>query len=64
MLVAAREHNARLDTFTRCQETQALVITLIDDLAYDLERAYNHLKRGTAYNTHSLDRAKQILGRE
>lgn len=57
----AHEHNARLDTFTRCQETTDLYLTLIDDLAYDLGRAYNHLKRGTTYNTHSLDRAKQLL---
>lgn len=57
----ACEWDARLDTFTRCQETTDLYMTLIDDLVYDLGRAYNHLKRGTSYNTYSLDRAKQIM---
>jgi hypothetical protein len=59
----AYDANLRLDTFTRCQEYQALVVTLIDDLVYDLERAYNNLKRGTTYNTHSLDRAKKLIGK-
>jgi hypothetical protein len=61
LLPVCVEYDARLDTFTRCQETTDLYLTLIDDLVYDLGRAYNHLKRGTSYNTHSLDRAKQIL---
>lgn len=34
------EWDARLDTFTRCQDTMAPVISLVDELVKDLEEAY------------------------
>jgi hypothetical protein len=55
----AHEHNARLDTFTRCQEMMAPVMSLIEELVWALE--------AEAYSDHKRDlivSAKQILGRE
>ena len=34
---AAHAHNARLDTFTRCQETTAIHLSLIDELVQSLQ---------------------------
>jgi len=34
----AMEHNARLDTFTRCQETMAPVFSLVDELVGEIEK--------------------------
>jgi hypothetical protein len=50
---------ARLDTFTRCQETQAPAMSLIEELVWALE--------AEAYSDHKRDlivSAKQIIGRD
>jgi hypothetical protein len=51
------ERNARLDTFTRCQETMAPVMALVDELVKEVEDAYS------AYGVmpECVDRAKQIM---
>jgi hypothetical protein len=36
-VIAAAEHNARLDTFTHCQESQAIVTSLNDELVEALD---------------------------
>lgn len=54
----ACEWDARLDTFTRCQETMAPVMSLIEELVWALE--------AEAYSDHKRDlivSAKQITGR-
>jgi hypothetical protein len=64
MLVAAREHNARLDTFTRCQETMAPVMSLVDEMIADIRyRAYHDADDEDDEKSKALlYRAKQILG--
>ena len=57
----AAEHSARLDTFTRCQETTDVYVSLIGDLVNELEWSYSFLPRGKTYSTCALDRAKQIM---
>jgi predicted DNA-binding protein len=59
MLFAA-ELNLRLDTFTRCQETTDVYVSLIIELVKEVEDAYS------AYGVmpECVDRAKQIIGRE
>jgi hypothetical protein len=55
----ATEYDARLDTFTRCQETMAPVMSLIEELVWALEaEAYSDHKRVLIVS------AKQIIGRE
>ena len=53
----AHEHNARLDTFTRCQETTAMYVGIIEELVYELETAYT----AEGVLPACVDRAKQIM---
>jgi hypothetical protein len=53
-------HNIRLDTFTRCQETTALYVGIIEELVYELETAYT----AGGVLPACVDRAKQITGKE
>lgn len=59
-------HNARLDTFTRCQETTDVYVSLIEDLVRELENAspWIHDSSQYCFAADAVDRAKQILGRE
>jgi len=60
----ALEHNARLDTFTRCQETIAPVMSLVDEMIADIRyRAYHDADDEDDEKSKALlHRAKQILG--
>lgn len=65
----AHEHNARLDTFTRCQETTDFYVSLVDDLVKEIESCYGQLRMSIAgdldrfYVSPVLDRAKKIIVR-
>jgi hypothetical protein len=63
---AAKEHNARLDTFTRCQETTDVYVSLISELIEDIESLADWANSTSEKNMVAgiVDRAKQILGRE
>lgn len=52
------ELNLRLDTFTRCQETTDVYVSLIQEMANTLEDCYGEWVDGD----NLLDRAKQIMG--
>lgn len=57
------EYNARLDTFTRCQETTAIHLSLIDELVKEIESCHADLRSENWYvprKSALLDRAKQI----
>lgn len=57
------ELNLRLDTFTRCQETTDVYVSLIDELAQELELAEEWVekkKQGDRIDS-LIDRAKQLL---
>jgi len=57
-------HTARLDTFTRFQETTDLYVSLIDELVMELELAAEWVekkKQGDRIDS-LIDRAKQIIG--
>lgn len=63
----AAEHDARLDTFTRCQETTSIHLSLIDELVQEVESCHADLRKENWYVPRQsvlLGRAKQILGRE
>lgn len=51
------ELNLRLDTFTRCQETTDVYVSLIQEMANTLEDCYGEWVDGD----NLLDRAKQIM---
>lgn len=51
------EWNHRLDTFTRCQETTDVYVSLIQEMANTLEDCYGEWVDGD----NLLDRAKQIM---
>ena len=59
---AAHAHNARLDTFTRCHETTAMMGVIVDDLIRKLERLSMHVD---TYDQASIfctvQNAKQIM---
>ena len=60
-------HTARLDTFTRCQETTSIHLSLIDELVQEIESCHADLRKENWYVSRQsvlLGRAKQILGRE
>ena len=50
----AHEHNARLDTFTRCQETTDVYVSLIEEMVEILD-GLGH------YDADVVVRAKQIM---
>lgn len=74
LLPVCVEYDARLDTFTRCQETTAIHLSLIDELVQSLqwyvdEDEINEDDEGNCYwvaGKHAAqsicDRAKQIMG--
>jgi len=64
--IATCEFNARLDTFTRCQETQCMVGVIVDDLIRELDNAKTFINDGytRARIACTIKNAKQILGRE
>ena len=59
----AEEWDARLDTFTRCQETTDVYVSLIQEMVMDIEglaiAAYGCVPQ---QSQDILDRAKQIMG--
>jgi len=59
----AHEHNARLDTFTRCQETMAPVMSIIEEMIADIEYLNNDAYGSMQCPSQEIiDRAKQLLG--
>lgn len=62
----AYEWTGRLDTFTRCQETTALHLSLIAELLQEIESCHADLRSENWYvprQSDLLDRAKQIMER-
>ena len=59
----AIEWDARLDTFTRCQETDPMVGALVDDLISELDNAKSFITDGytRARITCTIENAKQIM---
>lgn len=59
---AANAHNARLDTFTRCQETTEVYVSLVEEMLMEIEglaiAAYGCVPQ---QSQDILDRAKQIM---
>ncbi len=61
------EQQTRLDTFTRCQETTDVYVSLVDEMVKELEICYGQLRMAIAgdldrfYVSPVLDRAKQIM---
>ncbi|MNL55501.1 hypothetical protein D3C87_1789200 [compost metagenome] len=55
-------HDARLDTFTRCQETTDVYVSLVDEMVMEIEglaiAAYGCVPQ---QSQDILDRAKQIM---
>ena len=68
--MASRVQQARLDTFTSCQETTDVYLSLVDDLVNELDEIAGWVEAGRADGddviraTRLTDRAKKILGRE
>lgn len=59
------DHDARLDTFTRCQETTAIHLSLIEEMLQEIESCHADLRSENWYvprKSALLDRAKQIMG--
>lgn len=60
---ACTELDIRLDTFTRCQETTDVYVSLVDELVQELELAAEWVekkKQGDRIDS-LIDRAKQIM---
>lgn len=57
------EFNARLDTFTRCQETTDVYVSLVDEMVKELESTLDWTAPFEEFNNrHKLvHRAKQIM---
>ena len=56
------ELNLRLDTFTRCQETTDVYVSLVDELVKELEWSYAGLEAYEIdHDTEVFNRAKQIM---
>lgn len=61
--VRFREYDIRLDTFTRCQETTDVYVSLVDELVQELELSAEWVekkKQGDRIDS-LIDRAKQIM---
>ena len=59
----AGEWYARLDTFTRCQETTDVYVSLVDEMVAELEHVALYAYGCVPLQTQDiLDRAKQIMG--
>lgn len=56
------EYDARLDTFTRCQETTDVYVSLIGEMVADIEYLIELAAGNEPYSTAcTLKRAKQIM---
>lgn len=57
-------YNARLDTFTRCQETTDVYVSLISELIEDIESLadWSNSTSEKKMVAGIIDRAKQIMG--
>ena len=55
---ASVEHDTRLDTFTRCQETTSLYAGIIDDMIGDME-----LINDVSTDLHAIGIARESIGR-
>ena len=57
------DHDLRLDTFTRCQETTVVYVSLVDEMLMEIEglaiAAYGCVPQ---QSQDIVDRAKQIMG--
>lgn len=64
MMHRATDHDLRLDTFTRCQETTDVYVSLVDELVGQLSDAKAWVKWEEQLDTiqAALHRAKQIMG--
>lgn len=62
----AAEWDARLDTFTRCQEMTAVVVGIAEELVRELENAspWIHDSSQYCFAADVVDRAKQIMGKK
>lgn len=62
----AHEHNARLDTFTRCQETTDVYVSLVEELVMDLQARFDYYSDDVDDQRSALliNRAKQITWRD
>lgn len=58
------EWDARLDTFTRCQETTDVYVSLVEELVRELENAapWIHDSNQYCFAADVVNRAKQIIG--
>lgn len=55
-------HDARLDTFTSCQESMAPVLSLIEEMVADIEYLIEFADGNEPYSTtETLNQAKQLL---
>jgi hypothetical protein len=56
-------HNIRLDTFTRCQETTDVYVSLVEDLIEDIESLADWTNSTSEKKMVAgiIDRAKQIM---
>lgn len=60
--VCVYEYNIRLDTFTRCQETTDVYVSLVDELIKELEWSYAGLEACEIdHGSEVLSRAKQFM---
>lgn len=62
--IAAEEWDARLDTFTRCQETTALYVGIIDEMIREMEliNSVGTDLRAVGIAREAIGRAKQKMG--
>lgn len=60
------EWNHRLDTFTRCQETTDVYVSLVDELVMDLQTRFDYYSDDVDDQRSALliNRAKQITWRD
>lgn len=63
LLPVCVEYDARLETFTRCQETTVLVVGITEELVRELENAspWIHDSNQYCFAADVVNRAKQIM---
>ena len=62
LLPVCVEYDARLDTFTRCQETMVPVFSLIEEMVRELDSCYCSLEGfGCGADYFIIDRANKLL---
>jgi hypothetical protein len=61
----ACEWDSRLDTFTRCQETTDVYVSLVEELIASLDHHWTEIPNSVnkEITRNRVDRAKKILGR-